>query len=356
MNLNRWVSIAKKMADHFGVEGCEDFVVYHTDTERARKIEEEHNELLGSLLDAGFFVQSIALWSKYGHPVFDVDDALLAGLLLTTPTDAPGFPHLPFPSFLIRLSPGFVPYPKRLTEARVRSLPAPPAAQHRGKAWEPSQGSHQIASSDSDWLEMIQVSRLRNVPHNKGGASDVLRIVTGNDDDDPRSKSISTILRENTFTNAQDFLSSHTRLLWEGGEVMDSACDHVSDVAVRLVFNLCTWLESVGGLKTRRESDRVLVRLAKKNNKPRARRWILSSEIEIAPEVVEAARQSGQGGRGGWHVMRRHMVRGHMRRQVCGVGRQDRKPMWIAPFPRGPEGGDVLDHVYKITEKIKAGR
>jgi hypothetical protein len=328
MNLNRWVSIAKKMANHYGVEGCEDFVAYHTDPERGRKIEEGHDEQLGSLLEAGFFVQSIALWSKYGCPVFDVDDALLAGLLLTTPTDAPGFPHLPFPSFLIRLSSGFVPYPERLKE---------------------------VASSDSDWLEVIQVSRLRNVPHDKGGASDVLRIVTGNEGDGPRSKSISTILRESTFTNAQDFLRGHTRLLWEGGEAMDSACDHVSDVAVRLVFNLCTWLESVGGLETRRESDRVLVRLAKKNHKPRARRWMLSSEIEIAPEIVEAARQSGRGGRGGWHVMRRHVVRGHMRRQVCGIGRQDRKTIWIAPFPRGPEGGDVLDHVYKITEKLKQG-
>ena len=45
------------------------------------------------------------------------------------------------------MSPGAIPLPESLPESpdRVGSPPAPPAADHRGRGWEPSEGSHENA-------------------------------------------------------------------------------------------------------------------------------------------------------------------------------------------------------------------
>lgn len=49
-----------------------------------------------------------------------------------------------------------------------------------------------------------------------------------------------------------------------------------------------------------------------------------------------------------WHS--RWVVRGHWRWQACGVGRSERRRIWIAPFIKGPEDAPlaVRDHVYAL--------
>jgi hypothetical protein len=42
------------------------------------------------------------------------------------------------------------------------------------------------------------------------------------------------------------------------------------------------------------------------------------------------------------------MVRGHYRRQVCGVGRLERKVIWIEPFWRGPEAALIQTRAAKV--------
>jgi hypothetical protein len=42
------------------------------------------------------------------------------------------------------------------------------------------------------------------------------------------------------------------------------------------------------------------------------------------------------------------MVRGHYRRQVCGVGRLERKVIWIEPFWRGPEAALIQTRASKV--------
>lgn len=55
-------------------------------------------------------------------------------------------------------------------------------------------------------------------------------------------------------------------------------------------------------------------------------------------------------GKGGGPPTVQTLVRGHYRRQVCGVGRLQRKTIWISPFWRGPEEAVILVRT-KVTEK-----
>lgn len=321
--MNKLVAGAKQLALFLGVEGCEDHSQYMSDPDRPGKISEL--QIPGEFLsDVGTSVQSLVLWSKYGCNVFDVGDGLLAGLLLTTPTDSPGLPHLPFPSFVIRISPGFVPFPSVASDT-----PGSP-----------------------EWLTYIHVSYLSNLLVTGGEANvNVLRIASMCERDS--ANTICDTVNEKLFTNAQEYLKYDFSYTWGDSEVVDPAASVADKAAFRIVFNLLSWLESVGGMASQRQADQVLARMSRGKGKPRPRRWILGSEIEIAPEIVEAARQSGAGRGGRWHVMRRHVVRGHLRNQACGRGRQERKILWIAPYWKGPEGGAVLDHVYKVAEKLR---
>lgn len=50
-----------------------------------------------------------------------------------------------------------------------------------------------------------------------------------------------------------------------------------------------------------------------------------------------------------WH--HRWIVRGHWRMQACGVGRSERRPIWIHPFIKGPDGAPLIqsEKVYDLV-------
>jgi hypothetical protein len=48
------------------------------------------------------------------------------------------------------------------------------------------------------------------------------------------------------------------------------------------------------------------------------------------------------------------LVRGHIKRQVVGVGRTGRKVIWIEPYWRGPEDAPILARPHLIGEKTSA--
>lgn len=59
----------------------------------------------------------------------------------------------------------------------------------------------------------------------------------------------------------------------------------------------------------------------------------------------------GDGGFVGVKRTLSHMVRGHWKRQACGVGRSDRKMTWVMPYRRGDESlGSVVERVHRIAE------
>ena len=326
---------AKELVGYLGEGEIEDVTKYMSESGRADKIVKVCKGYT-SPVDACHFTAAMVSWVKYGYPVFDVADDLLAGLLLTTPSDTVGFPHLPLPSFMIRFSPGFVPYPTL-------------ASNLNRKTSDPDWGR-------PEWLSLIHVSYLKNVPVAHGDGENILRIASMSDSADLDSHVLVDVIKEKPFVSPQQYLEENESILWEGSTLTDPECRAMDTSVIRIVFNLCSWLESVGGLATRKQADQVLHRMARKSRKLCPKRWILCSNVSISPEIVDAAKQSARGLSGGWSVTRRYVVRGHVRNQACGTGRLERRVVWIAPYWKGPAGGDVLNHVYKVAEKLKEGK
>lgn len=52
-----------------------------------------------------------------------------------------------------------------------------------------------------------------------------------------------------------------------------------------------------------------------------------------------------------WTLTHRHMVRGHWRQQACGPGRKLRRPVYVVPYIKGPDGADLVEtdrvHVWR---------
>jgi len=71
------------------------------------------------------------------------------------------------------------------------------------------------------------------------------------------------------------------------------------------------------------------------------------------PVRVIALRGPAGHGTGRSHAGYRHrwVVRGHWRRQACGPGLRERRPMWVMPHTKGPEGAPLLG-----GEKVYAWR
>lgn len=76
----------------------------------------------------------------------------------------------------------------------------------------------------------------------------------------------------------------------------------------------------------------------------------------IPPKVVtiklrRSANTNRREGESNIEWSHRWVVRGHWRWQACGVGRKDRRRIWIAPFVKGPENAPlfVTDKVYDLS-------
>ena len=87
-----------------------------------------------------------------------------------------------------------------------------------------------------------------------------------------------------------------------------------------------------------------------------ARRRAVREGREPPPvRVIHLRRPSSSSGQSGepavWH--HRWIVRGHWRMQPWGPGRQQRRPVWIAPFVKGPEGAPMLggEKVYVLDQE-----
>lgn len=75
--------------------------------------------------------------------------------------------------------------------------------------------------------------------------------------------------------------------------------------------------------------------------------WQLGQEIELGPELKQAAREycGGQRRRAAWKLSARFVVRGHWRNQACGPKLVERRRQWIQPYWKGAEGGGI-SHMY----------
>lgn len=73
--------------------------------------------------------------------------------------------------------------------------------------------------------------------------------------------------------------------------------------------------------------------------------------IHLDPRLEEVA-DSGDEKR---KLNKRTHVRGFFRNQACGVGRLERKRIFVAPFWRGPELGEVINRKYLVVDSRQTG-
>jgi hypothetical protein len=64
--------------------------------------------------------------------------------------------------------------------------------------------------------------------------------------------------------------------------------------------------------------------------------------VHLRAPVPERGAAEGPTGATGRHLHHRFIVAGHWRNQAWGQGRSQRRPTWIAAYPKGPEGAPLL--------------
>ena len=124
----------------------------------------------------------------------------------------------------------------------------------------------------------------------------------------------------------------------------------------RVLANLCVYIaeHGKGQLKNpnkHRKRRKRKPRRAAQFSKPLVPIWVLGHGVKLGRDLIDAAKSdTGAGARENrWKLSKRFCVRGHFRRQACGVGRRDRKLIWIEPHWKGPRTGTRLAHLYTDT-------
>lgn len=119
---------------------------------------------------------------------------------------------------------------------------------------------------------------------------------------------------------------------------------HALRMAQRVAVNLALYLSS--------EDERVVGPVwtpATKGEGKDKRTWTIGRAVKIDKEVREAATEVAAGGTKREGTKVRFIVRGHFRNQACGVGRLDRKRIYIKPHWHGPVGAEAADRKYEVT-------
>lgn len=310
-----------------------DFLWEYT-TAYARNFRDRSNEAIGELLDSAV---CHAQWAKCGLNTFDPTDSLSAGLMMTTPSTEPGFPHLPYASFFVRVPPRYLPL------------------------W-----SSDDKEEPDRWIEGMLV----NLTQLAGHEGSCLRIEAVSASSERFETVLTVRIMEYHVESPAEFISLVDKLMDEkAGEVVEELAaplqkDMVSKMlAFKFVANLCSWLESIGGLGNRSPSNKYCKTDKRKDDfglpiEPRIVQWILGQEVKLSPELLASARESivtigKTRPKGGWSLKTLHTVRGHLRHQAHGPKHSERKVIWIQPFTQGPRGGDVVAHIYKAQHKQK---
>lgn len=76
-------------------------------------------------------------------------------------------------------------------------------------------------------------------------------------------------------------------------------------------------------------------------DRPRHVPRITVVELRQRPAASRHGAPDDEDGGESWHLTHQHLVRGHWRQQACGPGLKWRKPVYIAPYIKGPEGSGL---------------
>lgn len=131
--------------------------------------------------------------------------------------------------------------------------------------------------------------------------------------------------------------------------VASVSAPRTSTQGLRLVMNLITYINSLGGL---RDEHLTQVQQSKhgrlKPGTTKRRDYLLGREIKLSPELRALASADGPAR---YRFKSRWLVRGHFRHQPIGEGRNERKVIWIQPHWKGPKEGPVLVPRYVAGEE-----
>jgi hypothetical protein len=134
----------------------------------------------------------------------------------------------------------------------------------------------------------------------------------------------------------------------EGDLIAHSPTQRCLVMAKRLVAGLLLNLQHEPNFKIRAVEARP--KSKKREAEPEHRIVTIGQPIEIdCRDSVKEYIEHGKHGRRHGPPTVQVMVRGHYRRQVCGVGRMERKTIWIQPFWRGPEAALIQTRASKVA-------
>ena len=277
------------------------------------------------------------LWAQYGLNVFDLTHSLCASLVLTEPSGNLGLPRLPFPSFPVRVPAGFVPlcyedgsinWADHLWTSVVEGTPYMPE----------DLASHTRELSQlSAWPDQrMTISASRGLYSNEMTAWSICE-----------EQFVST--RASLRSLACEEADWH--VVGEGPRIVRQ--DVTRHAALRIVANLCSWMEASGGTTGLRHT--ITSRPIGEPDAGKPIHWILGRDVKLERELLDAAKAQSLCDRKtsalGWRIKSRFVVRGHVRNQACGAGMLEHKTIWIAPYWKGPTGFQTWRHVYKCQEE-----
>ena len=264
-----------------------------------------------------------AFWMKYGMPVFQLTEDLLAALTLT---DAAGVHrddvNPPFDSMLVTVPRGFW------------------YLQHEGAQPEILHGD--VPEEGATPLRSIQMHRYR---WEKNPEADALVMMSIGES--------GLVLWDNTALPEGD-LTPWFDLGFSEGDGYNLRRKEVTDAEQaiqrqirRLWVNLSLYIAEKGrGKRVGRLSPKKRKAGRRKAPVMQPSTWIVGQDIKIGKEAVEAAK--GCHTRAGYKVAVRTVVRGHQKMQPYGPQNSLRKRIWVKPYVKGPKDGPKVAHNYQV--------
>jgi hypothetical protein len=120
-------------------------------------------------------------------------------------------------------------------------------------------------------------------------------------------------------------------------------------LAKRLVAGLLLAMQHVDNFKAKTYPAKERKRDGRKREEPAHRVVFVGKPIQVdCRSAVSDYIVHGPSRKGSGPPSVQHVVRGHYKRQVVGVGRNGRKSIWIKPYWRGPDGAPIFTHPKKL--------
>lgn len=128
------------------------------------------------------------------------------------------------------------------------------------------------------------------------------------------------------------------KMVWGSELEVDAEEERTLKLLSHLVTGVCIYLSSPETREAARQRSRSAVYRRRRTGPPLAHDFVLGEDVRL--DVRAAIREYAE--RGGRTPKVQSLIRGHWKRQVCGVGRAERKWIHIEPYWRGPEDAPML--------------